>query len=84
VLPPSFPLTAFVLTSGALKVGARVIRFGTEAVLARRYGTSVLRMLESETAQRIVIALVIVSIVGTAIAIARVWRGTSRRRPITS
>jgi len=94
VLPPPFPLTAFVLTSGALRVGmtrfllvfaaARVIRFGTEAVLARRYGTSVLRMLESETAQRIAIALVIVSIVGTAIAIARVWRATSRRRPFTS
>ena len=94
VLPPPFPLTAFVLTSGALRVGmtrfllvfaaARVIRFGAEAVLARRYGTSVLHMLESETAQRIAIALVIVSIVGTAIAIARVWRATSRRRPFTS
>ena len=92
ILPPPFPLTAFVLTSGALKVGmtrfllvfaaARLIRFGTEGLLARRYGASVLRMLESDTAQRVVIGLVIVSILITAITIARVWQGT--RRPRTS
>jgi membrane protein YqaA with SNARE-associated domain len=85
-LPPPFPLTAFVLTSGALRVGltrfllvfggARVIRFGVEALLARRYGASVLRILESDVAQRTVIALVIVSILVTAVAIARVWHGT--------
>jgi membrane protein YqaA with SNARE-associated domain len=90
-LPPPFPLTAFVLTSGALKVGmtrfllvfagARMVRFGAEAVLARRYGASVLQMLESETAQRVVVGLVIVSILGTVIAIARVWRGTRRPEP---
>jgi membrane protein YqaA with SNARE-associated domain len=90
-LPPPFPLTAFVLTSGALKVGmtrfllvfatARMIRFGAEGVLARRYGASVLRVLESDTAQQIAIALVIVSILGTIVAIARVWRGTRQFRP---
>jgi membrane protein YqaA with SNARE-associated domain len=90
ILPPPFQLTAFVLTSGALEVGmtrfllvfagARVIRFGVEAVLARRYGASVLRMLESDTARGIVIGLVVVSILVTAITIARVWRGTRRPR----
>jgi membrane protein YqaA with SNARE-associated domain len=88
-LPPPFPLTAFVLTSGALDVGmkrflavftaARLLRFGAEAVLARRYGASVLRMLQSDTAQQIVIGVVIVSILGTGITIARVWRGTRRK-----
>jgi len=92
LLPPPFPLTAFVLTSGALRVGltrfllvfaaARVIRFGIEGILARRYGASVLRMLESDLAQQIVIGLVIVSILGTVIAIVRLWRGT--RRPVTA
>jgi membrane protein YqaA with SNARE-associated domain len=92
MLPPPFPLTAFVLTSGALKVGmtrfllvftaARLIRFGVEGVLARRYGASVLRMLESDTAQRIVIGLVIASILVTAITIARVWRGTRPLRRV--
>ena len=90
ILPPPFPLTAFVLTSGALKVGmtrfllvfagARLIRFGVEGMLARRYGASVLRMLESDTAQGIAIGLVMVSILVTGITIARVWLGTGRRR----
>jgi membrane protein YqaA with SNARE-associated domain len=89
-LPPPFPLTAFVLTSGALKVGrarfllvfagARLIRFSVEALLARRYGASVVRLLESPTAQRIVITLVIVSILGTVLTIARVWRSTRAPR----
>jgi membrane protein YqaA with SNARE-associated domain len=84
VLPPPFPLTAFILTSGALKVPmerlllifaiARLFRFGTEAVLARRFGTSLLRMFESEPVQRIAVGLVIVAIAGTAITILRVWR----------
>jgi len=85
-LPPPFPLTAFVLTSGALKVGrtrfllvfagARAIRFGAEALLARRYGASVIRALESAAAERIAIGLVIVSILGTVLTIARLWRST--------
>ena len=92
-LPPPFPLTAIVLTSGALKVdvrvflgvfaGSRLIRFGLEAWLARRYGESVLRVLESDIARRIVIALVIVSIAGTVITIVQAWRST-RSRPTSS
>lgn len=90
ILPPPFPLTAFVLTSGALKVGlarfllvfavARLIRFGVEAALARRYGASVLRLLESPVAQQIVIGLVVVSILGTVVAIVQAWRSTRRPR----
>jgi len=86
IAPPPFPLTAFVLTSGALHVPlarfllvfavARIVRFGTEAVLARRFGTSLLRMLESEPAQRVAIGLIVISIVGTAITILRVWRSS--------
>ncbi len=85
VLPPPFPLTAFILTSGALKVPlarflgifavARLIRFGTEALLAQRFGTSsLLRLFESEPVQRIAIGLVVIAIVGTAITIVRAWR----------
>jgi hypothetical protein len=63
----------------AVFAAARVIRFGTEALLARRYGPSIVRVLESDYAQRIVIGLVIVSIVVTAIAVARVWRSATKR-----
>jgi membrane protein DedA with SNARE-associated domain len=87
-LPPPFPMTAFVLTCGALKVSrarfftifaiARLIRFGVEATLARRYGPSVVRLLESDTAQQIIIGLVVVSIAGTVLTIVRVWKSTRR------
>jgi membrane protein YqaA with SNARE-associated domain len=90
ILPPPFPLTAFVLVSGALKVPlvrflavfatARLLRFGAEALLARRFGTSLLRMLESEPAQRIAVGLVVVSIAGTALTIVRVWRSSRPAR----
>jgi membrane protein YqaA with SNARE-associated domain len=86
LLPPPFPLTAFILTSGALKVplarfllvfaAARLFRFGAEALLARRFGTSLLRVFESDPVQRIAIGLVVVAVVGTAIAIARAWRAS--------
>jgi len=87
LLPPPFPLTAFILTSGALKVPmarfllifatARLVRFGTEAVLARRFGTSLLQILESEPVQRVAIGLVIIALVGTAVTIVRVWRSST-------
>lgn len=90
ILPPPFPLTPFVLTSGALKVGrtrfllvfgtARVIRFGVEALLARRYGESVVHVLESDIARSVAIGMVIVSILGTILTIARVWRSTRQPR----
>jgi len=84
VAPPPFPLTAFVLMSGALHMplarflvvfaAARLFRFGTEAVLARRFGTSLLRVLESEAARQVALGLIVVSIVGTAITVVRIWR----------
>ena len=87
LLPPPFPLTAFILTSGALKVplarflmifaGARLLRFSIEALLAQRFGTSLLRVFESEPVQRMAIGLVLVAIAGTAITILRVWRATT-------
>ena len=87
LLPPPFPMTAFILTSGALKVpmarfllifaAARLVRFGTEALLARRFGTSLLRIFESEPVQAVAIGLVIIAVVGTAITIVRVWRSST-------
>jgi membrane protein YqaA with SNARE-associated domain len=84
LLPPPFPMTAFILTSGALKVPqarfllifavARLFRFGLEALLARRFGTSLLRVFESESAHLIAVGLVVVAIAGTAITIVRIWR----------
>jgi membrane protein YqaA with SNARE-associated domain len=89
VLPPPFPLTAFVLTCGALKVsrarfftvfaGSRLVRFGLEALLARRYGTHVLRILESRPVYWGMVGLAILAIAGTVISGIQLWRSTRPR-----
>jgi membrane protein YqaA with SNARE-associated domain len=90
LLPPPFPLTPFVLTCGALEVDRwiffstfalmRLIRFGSEAALARIYGRGVLRMLESELFQAIIVAFIVVAVIGTIVSAVMVWRSTRQPR----
>lgn len=90
VLPPPFPLSAFVLTCGALEVSARrffsvfavtrAVRFGVEALLAHRYGEQLLRVLQSAPFRRVVIGFIVLAAVGTVISGVRVWHGTRRPR----
>ena len=94
LLPPPFPLTPFILTCGALAVdrtrffltfGAmRLLRFGIEATLARRYGRGILRVLQSDAFQFVVLAFIVVALVGTTVSAALLWRGTRARRPSTT
>ncbi|HKE85426.1 MAG TPA: VTT domain-containing protein [Vicinamibacterales bacterium] len=91
VLPPPFPLTPFVLTCGALDFDRwrfflvfgvmRLIRFGTEAVLARHYGDRVLEVLQSDQLQRAVMVLVFVACAGTIASAVLLWR---RMRPLVA
>jgi membrane protein YqaA with SNARE-associated domain len=84
IMPPPFPLTPLVLTCGALKVNVRpffatfavmrLIRFGTGAVLARMYGRGILRVLESDTFQTVVIAFIVVAVLGTILSGFLFWR----------
>ena len=90
LLPPPFPLTPFVLTCGALKVDRwiffgtfalmRLIRFGSEAALARVYGRRLLRVLESQPFQHVVLAFVVVAVIGTLISAVMLWRSTRQPR----
>jgi membrane protein YqaA with SNARE-associated domain len=90
LLPPPFPLTPFVLTCGALKANRwiffptfaamRLIRFGSEAALARIYGRGVLRLLEAEAFQRVIIGFIIVAVVGTLVSAVMLWRSTRQPR----
>jgi hypothetical protein len=83
LLPPPFPLTPFVLTCGALKADPRIffstfalmrlIRFGAEAALARVYGRGVLRVLESDTFQMVVVGFIVVAIIGTVVSAVMLW-----------
>jgi membrane protein YqaA with SNARE-associated domain len=90
LLPPPFPLTPFILTCGALAVSrwhffgtfaiARVLRFGVEAVLARRYGAGILRVLESDGFRRVIIGFIVVAVMGTVVSGWLLWRSTRRER----
>jgi len=90
LLPPPFPLTPFVLTCGALEVDRRIffgtfalmrlLRFGTEAALARVYGRGVLRMIESQAFQTVIIAFIVVAVIGTLVSAVMLWRNTRQPR----
>jgi membrane protein YqaA with SNARE-associated domain len=90
LLPPPFPLTPFVLTCGALKANRwiffptfaamRLIRFGSEAALARIYGRGVLRLLESDAFQRVIVGFIIVAVLGTILSAVMLWRSTRQPR----
>ena len=86
LLPPPFPLTPFILTCGALNVDrrrffatfgiVRLLRFGTEATLARIYGRSVLRVLQSDGFQAVILGFVVVAVAGTLVSAVLLWRNT--------
>jgi membrane protein YqaA with SNARE-associated domain len=90
LLPPPFPLTPVILTCGALKVdewrffatfGAiRLLRFTIEAALARVYGRGVLRMLQSDVFQNVIIGFIIIAVLGTIISAVLLWRSAHERR----
>ena len=90
VIPPPFPFTAFVLTSGALRAdpwaflatlaGARLLRFGVESALAARYGRGILEWMESTTFEVVVGALIVLAIVGTLVSAIAIWRSTRAQR----
>jgi membrane protein YqaA with SNARE-associated domain len=88
VIPPPFPFTPFVLTSGALAMnpwpffatlaGARVLRFGAEAALAARYGAQILRWMKTPMFEGVIGVLIALAVIGTiasAIALVRGTRG---------
>jgi membrane protein YqaA with SNARE-associated domain len=88
LMPPPFPLTVFTLTCGALNVnrwlffgtfGAmRLLRFGVEATLAHMYGRGILRVLESDGFQLIIVGFIVVTIIGTAVSAVMLWKKTHR------
>jgi membrane protein YqaA with SNARE-associated domain len=90
LLPPPFPLTPFILTCGALDVdrwrffatfgAVRLLRFGGEAALARIYGRGVLRVLQSEPFQMVVIGFIIIALLGTIVSAVLLWRSTHQKR----
>lgn len=88
LMPPPFPLTPFVLASGALGMSlgkflltmavARLARFGTEAALAYVYGDGIIAVMRSPAFETAVSVLMVLAIGGTTVAIVRLFRQTGR------
>jgi membrane protein YqaA with SNARE-associated domain len=88
--PPPFPFTAFVLAAGALGVNptrffatlapTRLLRFGTEALLAYFYGEQIARWLESTVMQDIGIGLILFMVAGSIVTIIQAVRKTRAHR----
>ena len=86
LIPPPVPFTPFVLAAGALEVDtrmffvtlaiARAVRFGIEAALAVRYGKAILRWLESETVENIVLGCIVIAVLLTAWSLFKLFRST--------
>ncbi len=90
VIPPPFPFTAFILASGAWKLNpwtflstlavVRLVRFGVEGALARRYGEGILKWMESTTFTIVIIALAVLAIGGTVVSAVAVARSVRAER----
>jgi membrane protein YqaA with SNARE-associated domain len=86
MIPPPFPFTAFVLTSGALRAspwrflttlaGVRICRFAVEAGLAALYGRRILLWMQSTVFEVIIGAVIVLAVLGTIISGVALWRGT--------
>ena len=91
LLPPPFPFTAFVAVAAAFRyprnkllgfVGAgRLARFTIEGALAIYYGRWIIEQAKSPWLEHVMIALIVISIVASAISIYR-WKqsGGGRRK----
>ena len=89
IIPPPFPFTAFVLTSGALRVSAwsffmtlaavRLLRFGVEGALAARYGRGILRSWSRPTFTVIIGVMIGLAVIGTIVSAVTVYRGSRNR-----
>jgi membrane protein YqaA with SNARE-associated domain len=90
LMPPPFPMTPFILTAGALGADAtrfmatfgtaRLVRFGAEAVLARVYGSGILRVLQSDTVHMVIIGFIVIAVIGTLASAVVMWRNTRQPR----
>jgi membrane protein YqaA with SNARE-associated domain len=92
IIPPPFPFTAFVLTSGAWHVNAwtflttlaavRFLRFLIEAGLAARYGRRILIWMQTPGFEAIVGVLIALAVVGTIVSATAVWRGARHENSV--
>lgn len=89
LMPPPFPLSIFVLACGALGVKrsmflyafglARLVRFAIVATFGFFYGNWILRVIQSDTFQALVMVFIGIVIAGSALSIYRFTRNARVR-----
>lgn len=89
LMPPPFPFTPFIIVAAALQyprrkmlaiiAGCRALRFAVDGTLALIFGRRIIRMAQSPYVQGFIIALVVISMVGSALSIYN-WVQKSRTR----
>lgn len=89
LIPPPFPFTPFVLASGALGMnpwsffaalaGVRALRFGVEGALAFRYGSQIVRWMNTPTFQLVVGVFIALAVIGTIVSAVVVIRSSRRQ-----
>lgn len=92
LMPPPFPFTAFVATAAAFRyprikllsyVGVgRFVRFAIEGALAIHYGRWIVKQAQSPLLDHVMIALIVISIAGSAFAIYQWSEGGKRTASI--
>jgi membrane protein YqaA with SNARE-associated domain len=91
IIPPPFPFTAFVLTSGACKVnawpflvtlgGVRALRFAVEGALAAHYGRGIIAWMKSPTFMVVVGVITGIAVIGTVISAVALYRSSKKKKP---
>jgi membrane protein YqaA with SNARE-associated domain len=89
LMPPPFPFTPFIIVAAALQyprnkmlaiiAGSRGLRFVIEGSLALIYGRRIIQMAQSTWVQRFIIAVVVISIAGSAYSIFNLARKSRTR-----
>ena len=91
MMPPPFPFTFFLIAASGMQMGrvrvlssvglGRLVRFFTLAVLAYYFGRQILAVAQRNEVEYVVIGLAAVSIVGSALSIAKWIRSARGQRP---
>jgi membrane protein YqaA with SNARE-associated domain len=91
LLPPPFPFTVFLIAASGLQMSrwkvlgavgtGRLVRFFVLALLAVQHGRHILRIIRRPEIEYVVIALAVISIIGSVFSIVKWVRSTRHRRP---
>ena len=89
LIPPPFPVTPVIAGAAAFQyprrklasilASARLVRFGVAAVLARNFGSRLIRIMQAPAFRWFIIAVIVASFAGSGLVIYRWIRGRSKR-----